>query len=181
MTDALRPTLQGDRITVRPGREGDAERLHALLSEPGVVRWWNEPPPIEEIEETLFESSDVVMLVIEVEVEVEGEVVGGIQYHEELDPQYRHAGIDIFLGDRWQGRGLGADAIRLVSRFLIEERGHHRLTIDPSAENARAIAAYNKVGFRPVGVMRQYERQGDGRWHDGLLMDLLRDELQDEP
>jgi aminoglycoside 6'-N-acetyltransferase len=28
-----------------------------------------------------------------------------------------------------------------------------------------------------VGVMRQYERQADGRWHDGLLMDLLRDEL----
>ena len=25
--------------------------------------------------------------------------------------------------------------------------------------------------------MRQYERGGDGRFHDGLLMDLLRDEL----
>ncbi len=25
--------------------------------------------------------------------------------------------------------------------------------------------------------MRQYERQGDGPWHDGLLMDLLRDEF----
>ena len=25
--------------------------------------------------------------------------------------------------------------------------------------------------------MRQYERGGDGVFHDGLLMDLLRDEL----
>jgi hypothetical protein len=25
--------------------------------------------------------------------------------------------------------------------------------------------------------MRQYERGGDGQFHDGLLMDLLRDEL----
>jgi len=33
------------------------------------------------------------------------------------------------------------------------------------------------VGFRPVGVMRQYERGGDGHFHDGLLMDLLRGEL----
>jgi len=33
------------------------------------------------------------------------------------------------------------------------------------------------VGFRPVGVMRRYERGGDGRFHDGLLMDLLRGEL----
>jgi aminoglycoside 6'-N-acetyltransferase len=37
------------------------------------------------------------------------------------------------------------------------------------------------VGFRPVGVMRQYERGGDGRFHDGLLMDLLRGELRCVP
>jgi hypothetical protein len=31
-----------------------------------------------------------------------------------------------------------------------------------------------EVGFRPVGVLRDYERDTDGRgWHDGLLMDLL--------
>jgi aminoglycoside 6'-N-acetyltransferase len=43
-----------------------------------------------------------------------------------------------------------------------------------------AIRSYAKVGFRPVGVMRQYERGGDGRFHDGLLMDLLRGELAPE-
>jgi aminoglycoside 6'-N-acetyltransferase len=63
--------------------------------------------------------------------------------------------------------------------LLIEERGHHRITIDPAVENAAAIRAYEKVGFKPVGVMRQYERDvdGDGR-HDGLLMDLLAGELK---
>jgi aminoglycoside 6'-N-acetyltransferase len=49
--------------------------------------------------------------------------------------------------------------------------------IDPAADNAAAIRAYEKVGFRPVGVMRQYERLPGGEWHDGLLMDLLADEL----
>jgi aminoglycoside 6'-N-acetyltransferase len=73
---------------------------------------------------------------------------------------------------------VGTEAVRLVARFLFERRGHHRLTIDPSVENARAIASYRKVGFRPVGVMRQYELHPDGRRHDGLLMDLLRDELR---
>jgi aminoglycoside 6'-N-acetyltransferase len=28
--------------------------------------------------------------------------------------------------------------------------------------------------------MRRYERGADGRWHDNLLMDLLREELQAE-
>jgi aminoglycoside 6'-N-acetyltransferase len=65
----------------------------------------------------------------------------------------------------------------LLARFLFEERGHHRITIDPAAANEPAIRCYAKVGFRPVGIMRQYERGADGRFHDGLLMDLLRDEL----
>jgi aminoglycoside 6'-N-acetyltransferase len=34
------------------------------------------------------------------------------------------------------------------------------------------------VGFRPVGVMRRYERGPDGVWHDGLLMDMLAGELR---
>ena len=41
-----------------------------------------------------------------------------------------------------------------------------------------SLNAYNKVGFKPVGVMRQYERGPDGTFHDGLLMDLLANELR---
>ena len=48
--------------------------------------------------------------------------------------------------------------------------------IDPAANNAAAIRAYEKAGFRPVGVMRRYERGPDGTWHDGLLMDMLCEE-----
>lgn len=40
-----------------------------------------------------------------------------------------------------------------------------------------AIECYAKVGFRPVGVMRRYERGPDGSWHDSLLMDLLVEDL----
>jgi aminoglycoside 6'-N-acetyltransferase len=64
-----------------------------------------------------------------------------------------------------------------MARYLIEQRGHHRLTIDPAADNAAAIRCYEKVGFRPVGVMRRYEQGPDGTWHDGLLMELLAEDL----
>ncbi len=163
----------GERVTVRPGRAGDVDALRAIRTEPGVARWWGKPDPRDDTAAELRGASDDVLLVIEVATEV----AGGIQYHEELNPMYHHAGIDIYLGARWQGRGYGVEAIRLVARFLFERRGHHRLIIDPAVANTRAIAAYAKAGFRPVGVMRQYERQGDGPWHDGLLMDLLRDEF----
>jgi aminoglycoside 6'-N-acetyltransferase len=62
-------------------------------------------------------------------------------------------------------------------RLLFDERGHHRITIDPAADNSAAIRCYEKVGFRRVGVMRRYERDvGGAGWHDGLLMELLAGE-----
>lgn len=93
---------------------------------------------------------------------------------------YRHARIDTYLAGRFQGHGAGSEAVGLLARFLFEQRGHHRITIDPAAANRQAIRSYAKVGFRPVRIMRQYERGSDGHFHDGLLMDHLRDELTHE-
>jgi aminoglycoside 6'-N-acetyltransferase len=86
--------------------------------------------------------------------------------------------MDIFLAPEHQDRRLGRAALRLAARWLFEQRGHHRLTIDPACVNARAIRAYEAVGFRPVGTLRRCERGADGSWHDNLLMELLREELR---
>jgi len=100
-----------------------------------------------------------------------------VQYFEENDEEFRHASIDLFLGTPYHNHGLGTDAVRTMARHLIRDRGHRRLTIDPAAHNERAIRCYEKVGFRPVGVMREYWRDPDGVWRDGLLLDLLAKEL----
>ncbi len=98
---------------------------------------------------------------------------GLVQYREEDEPDYRHASIDIFLDPQVHGHGYGREVVATIAAHLIDDRGHHRITIDPAADNAPAIACYAAVGFRPVGIMRQYERGPDGAFHDGLLMDLL--------
>jgi aminoglycoside 6'-N-acetyltransferase len=85
--------------------------------------------------------------------------------------------MDIYVDPEVHGRGVGTDAIRTLSRHLIDDRGHHRLTIDPAAHNEAAIRCYTKAGFKPIGIGRQAERGPDGTWHDSLLMDLLADEL----
>jgi aminoglycoside 6'-N-acetyltransferase len=165
--------LRGREVLLRPPRPDDAERLHAILAEPSVAAWWPEFDIQRVRDDLIAERADEEGFVIE----QDGAVVGYIQLAEEPDPEFRHASIDLFLATEAQGRGLGPDAIRAVAIHLIDDRGHHRLTIDPAAANVRAIAAYAKLGFRPVGVMRRYQRMPDGRWVDGLLMDLLADEL----
>jgi aminoglycoside 6'-N-acetyltransferase len=165
------PTLDGERVRLRPLSREDRDRMLEIVAEPEVARWWA-PAGIAETVDSLYDPSDVTLA-----IEAEGRVAGVIQFAEENDPGYPHAGIDIFLTTELHGRGYGRDAIRTLARYLVHERGHHRITIDPAAANARAIRAYEAVGFRPVGVMRAYERGADGAFHDGLLMDLLRDEL----
>ena len=151
----------------------DVEGLVAIQAQPGIARWWG--PPDEAKLRRKAEATDDPQVFA---VEANGELVGLIQYHEENAPDFRHAGIDIFLAERVHGLGLGTDAVRTLARYLIAERGHHRLTIDPAADNAVAIRVYEKVGFRPVGVMREHWRSPDGTWRDGLLMDLLARELE---
>ena len=167
--------LNGRTVHLRLADPSDAPAFALLLTDPTIHPIWQSADPENEARELADRSTDVAVWAIE----VDGEVVGLIQAHEETDPRYRHAGIDIVLGERVQDRGYGSDAVRAVDRWLIAERGHHRLTIDPAASNARAIRAYERVGFRPVGIMRRYEGDLDGSWHDGLLMDLLADELVD--
>jgi len=164
--------LRGERVLLRPGRPEDAQKLLQIRSEPEVTRWWGSDDIEEEVREEFIDSDNAFV------IEAHGEVVGAIQYHEENDPMYRHAGMDIYLTTSRHGEGLGTEALRLLARYLFEERGHHRLTIDPAADNAAAIRAYEKVGFRRVGIMRSYERGADGDWHDGLLMDMLKGELR---
>jgi aminoglycoside 6'-N-acetyltransferase len=163
--------LKGRLVRLRPATRADEASLLAILGEPEVARWWRR-----EEWERLTEG-DVVTLA----VELDGAVVGCIQYNEETDPDYRSAAIDIFISPAVHGRGVGPDAMRTLIVWLTRERGHHRFTVDPAAVNAHAIHVYEKLGFRRVGVLRRYERVAAGVWRDALLMELLAEELSEAP
>jgi aminoglycoside 6'-N-acetyltransferase len=153
------------RVALRPLAEGDEPELIRIHGTPEVVRWWGRPGP-----DFPWDEPNSTRLVIE----VDGAIAGLIEFWEETEPRYRHATIDVFVDPALHGRGVGTEALRQVIRQLVGERGHHRLTIDPAVDNARAIHVYEKVGFRPVGTLRKYERDVDGPgWHDGLLMELV--------
>ena len=153
-------------VTVTPLERADAPALRAIRERPEVIAWWGRQEddfPFEEPESTRYA------------IRVDGEVAGMIQYGEENDPDYRHAWIDLFVDPTHHGRGVGTEAIGLVLRVLTEERGHHRVTIDPATDNAAAIRCYEKAGFSPVGVTRRSWRDPDGVWRDSLLMERVTD------
>jgi aminoglycoside 6'-N-acetyltransferase len=174
-------TLRGMTVTappettIRPILPEDAPALVEILAQPSVARWWGEWDE-ERVEKELIVGEPALRVYA---IEVDGRLVGAIQSFEDVEPEFRHAGLDLFLADEVQGHAVGPSAIRLLARRLIDDDGHHRITIDPAAANDRAISAYEKVGFRRVGTMRRYQRMADGTWVDGLLMELLADEFID--
>jgi aminoglycoside 6'-N-acetyltransferase len=161
-------------VLLRAVAPEDLDELVALFADPVIAAWWPRYDRTRiEREMAVGDDPNTTVYVID----VEGALAGVIQCWEEPDPEYRRAGLDIAVAPRWHGTGVAVDALRALARDLIEHRGHHHLTIDPAAANGRAIACYEKVGFRPVGVLRDNELGGDGTFHDTLLMDLVPDEL----
>lgn len=165
--------LVGALVRLRRAEAGDVPELARIRATPEVYARWRGGDDMAATVAKQLEDPSVEAYAIE----VDGRVVGLIESYEHEDPDYRHAGIDIYVDPAVHGRGIGTDAVRTLARHLFHDVGHHRLVIDPAADNEIAIRTYAKVGFRPVGVMRRYERGPDGTFHDALLMDLLADEL----
>lgn len=163
------PLLQGKRLMLRPARDDDAHALAEILAEPEVARWWGRHD-LEDVRAELRARPSFAILVEDV-------VAGWLQVDEETDRDYPSVAFDIALTSALHGRGYGREALRLAIRHFLE-RGHHRFTIDPALENERAVRCYAAVGFKPVGVLRAYGRAPDGGWRDGLLMDLLAEEIE---
>lgn len=164
--------LGGCKVRLRSTTPDDRAPLVAIRATDEVRRRWRGGDLEAEFNEDLSDE-DVHQLTIE---STDGQILGLIQFSEEDDPDYRHASLDIYVDPAAHRQGVATDAIRTLADFLFDELGHHRLTIDPAADNLTAINCYAKVGFKGVGVMRAYERQADGTWSDGLLMDMLADD-----
>ena len=164
--------IRGERVVLRPATEDDLDSILAMLEEPEVARWWGDYDAGRVRRDHLEDEESETYA-----IEAEGRFAGVVLVYEENEPDFRHAALDISLRTELHGRGLGREALRAAIDHLARERGHHRFTIDPAAGNARAIRCYEAVGFRAVGTLRRYWRAPDGEWRDGLLMDLLVEDL----
>lgn len=163
--------LVGAIATLIPLSGADVPEVARLVAtDPESSAWWGSNA--DKIEGWLTEEATHPYRVV-----VDSQTAGMVEFSEENDPDYRYASIDIALLAPYVGRGIGPDVLRTLLHHLFDTRGHHRATIDPMTHNTRAIRAYTKAGFKPVGVMRCAERDPAGTWRDNLLMDILADEL----
>lgn len=75
-------------------------------------------------------------------------------------------------------RGYGTEAIEAVLDYGFETLGLNRIGLSVFDFNAAAISAYEKLGFREEGRLRQAIKR-DHAFHDAILMSILRSEWQE--
>ena len=160
-------TLTTSRLTLRPAHVEDLPTLLRIIQAPGAAEWWGDYEGQEDDDELV--SGYTILL--------DKLIIGWLGYEEVTDQKFPSVGLDIMLDPAHHGNGYGPEALRAAIDHFIA-KGHHRFTIDPSADNSSAIRAYEKIGFKPIGIAREYEELTPGKWTDGLLMDLIARDLE---
>ena len=103
---------------------------------------------------------------------VDNAPVGQINYHT-LHRNYKHTELDIWMkNDDSCGKGFGSDALITLCQYLHNELGIREFIIRPSAQNKRAIRAYQKAGFRKIecSLEKQLSRYSSPDSDDCIVM-----------
>ncbi|MFJ1752654.1 GNAT family N-acetyltransferase [Kitasatospora sp. NPDC088134] len=178
-----KPTLLGEKALLRPVRpEQDLPMLRVMINDPDVLRYTSqvytpEPPEWDEAMErrvvdwytTRNEQPDRLDLIVV--DRATGRGVGEVVLNE-WDAPNRSCNLRIALGPDGRDRGLGTEAVRLLTDHALRTLGLNRVSLSVYAFNHRARRAYEKAGFQVEGIRRQVLRHGD-TWIDDIDMAAL--------
>lgn len=99
---------------------------------------------------------------------VEGRVIGSIGLHRgQLHRRMHTASLGMAVHDAFVGRGVGSALMAAVIDLAERWWNIKRLELNVYADNARAIALYERFGFEREGLLRAYA------WRDGAYVDSI--------
>ena len=174
--------LAGANLRLTALRSTDLPIMAAWYNDAGFMRLYDARPAYPKSEDTLRQEleegrkkTDAFIFAAR---PLDGEeLIGYVELDGILWP-HRVAWLSLGIGERanW-GKGYGREILALALRFAFGESNLHRVQLTVFSYNERAIALYEKAGFRREGVFREF-MQRDGRWYDMYLYALLAEEWE---
>jgi UDP-4-amino-4,6-dideoxy-N-acetyl-beta-L-altrosamine N-acetyltransferase len=105
------------------------------------------------------------------------ELIGVAGLHR-VDAKNRHAMFGIFIGAAaHRGKGYGTEVTAMAVRYAFDTLNLHRVWLHVYEDNKGAIRAYEKVGFKTEGVLRQ-DSFRRGRYWNTVTMGVLRADVK---
>jgi RimJ/RimL family protein N-acetyltransferase len=177
------PFLIGQRVYLRPLERADAPLLQTWINDQDVIRnLLNFRPMNLQGEEEFLDkvTRDPDLLILGIALRSDDRLIGNVVLHR-IQSRDRQAGFGILIGEKAEwSRGYGTEATRLIVRYAFNVLNLNRVWLHVLADNQRGQRAYEKVGFKVEGVLRQAGFR-EGRYMDMITMGILRGELIEEP
>ena len=177
------PFLIGPRVYLRPLERADVPVLQGWINDQDVIRnLLNFRPMNREAEEEFVDkiTRDPELLVLGIALRADDRLIGDVALHR-IQSRDRQAGFGILIGEKAEwSKGYGTEATRLIVRYAFDALNLNRVWLHVLANNQRGQRAYEKVGFKVEGVLRQSAFR-EGRYLDTITMGILRGELTEEP
>jgi RimJ/RimL family protein N-acetyltransferase len=149
--------LRGRLAIVRPWRSADVPSVVKHANNANIARHLRDrfPHPYTAVDARRFiEAIVVVRPVTTFAIDVGGEAVGGIGFSPGTDVERFSAEIGYWLGEPFWGRGIAAEALRLVSEYAFAECNVLRLFALPFADNQRSMRVLEKAGYTREAILR---------------------------
>ena len=163
-------------MTVRRMSVADAADMARLMAHPEVYASLMQlPMPSVELWRTRLEGNAAPERSAELHLaaEVGGRVVGSAGLHPQLALRRRHAAmLGISVAADAQGRGVGSALMQAVCDYADGWAQLLRIELTVFVDNRRAIALYERFGFRHEGTHRGYAMR-DGAYADVFSMARL--------
>lgn len=176
------PFIVGDRIYLRPLEMEDIDSFVLWLNDAEVRQYLMRIFPLNKIREKGFVENlykDDRETILGIILKENDQLIGNIGLHD-ISPPYRHAELGIFIGDKscWS-KGYGTEALSLMLEYGFNQLNLHRVYLSVYSFNARAIRAYEKVGFKREGVLREHIYR-NGEYGDVYCMGILESEWREQ-
>jgi RimJ/RimL family protein N-acetyltransferase len=158
--------IVGDRVVLRPFRDGDLQRLLDVTAgwpvDDGIHWGPRERDGLQRKIEVSGEWTDEGQL--DLAVESEGRLVGDAQARSVRGAMPRgvfELGIEVF-DDSDRGRGLGAAAVAALTRHLFTDEEAIRVQLSTDVDNGAMRAVADRLGFGFEGVLRGFMPTASG-------------------
>lgn len=162
-------------LIIRSLEHADKKFLVKWLSDSKVLEHYEGRDNIYDenmVEKKFYTSSKKTRCIIE----YLDEPIGYIQFYRIGEEQYEEYGytdihsiiygIDQFIGEtKYWEQGIGTMLMKEIVRFLVTEMDVQKIVLDPQSRNKRAIACYEKSGFKKIKILPNHEL------HEGNLQD----------
>lgn len=144
------PPLQDGPLELRPWRPGDGAALAAAWADPEVVRWTGVPEATDAAAAELWIAGEADRrargLALDLAIERDGAVVGEVGLVD-VDGRPGTAEMGWWIAPEHRGRGIAADAARLVASWAVDELSVTTVVARCHPDNPASGAVAAAAGF----------------------------------